>query len=176
MSGKWSPMLFSVLGLMVIAVVVFLFLFGGGDYFRARWKISRIASAEVRNSAWQEFVGNDVRNPYGGILAGAFFDRVWVWGESGLKGFPVDQYTIFSLYDGCNEGVLSELNAGLAGAIGRYVAKDVRDWGGKSMAGDYVRVFTTKSDIDNKNVVLKEVYTYNFWLFMPWGMEERCEK
>lgn len=157
-------------------IFVFLLFFGGKDFAKALWVISRTENEGEKVSVWREFAGNYPKGPYGGILAGSAFDRVWVWTGSGLKGFSVDEYSVYSWYDGCNSEVLELLNMGQAGVVPRYLATDISDWRQKAKAGDYVRVFTTQPKMDSKIGSLREIYAYNFWLFMPWGMEERCAK
>jgi hypothetical protein len=145
------------------------------NWVRAQAKIEQLPE-DKQAEAWRELEGDWPGEMYGGILAGSAFERIWVWGREGLKSFVVDEHSVYSWYDGCNEEVLEELSAGVAGAIARYVTADMTDWRGWAVTGDYVRVYVTLPGAGGNPGNIREIYTYNFWLFMPTGMEERCAK
>lgn len=145
------------------------------NWVRAKDKIEQLPE-EKRLKAWEDFEGYAPQKMYGGIFAGVALNRIWVWSREGLKSFPVDRYSTYSWYDGCNTEVLSELNEGVAGAIGRKVFTNISGWNKEIKAGDYVRIYLTTAEMGGTTGNLREIYGYNFWLFLPVGMEERCEK
>lgn len=163
---------------LVVLVVMGCGVYVGSGYHhwvQAQAKIERL-SEENQAQAWREFEGYDERRLYGGILAGSLGSRVWVWTRHGLKVFVTDEYSVYSWYDGCNEGVLAELNAGVAGAIGREILSEIAAWRTRARVGDYVRVYLATAEMGGTEGNLREMYTYNFWLFLPAGMEERCAR
>ena len=109
-------------------------------------------------------------------MAGNKFDRIWVWGTGGLRSFKTDEYSVYSRYDGCNPEILAKLNAGESGVIEREIDTDFYSWRQKAKTGDYVRVFVATPEMGGKEGNLREIYTYNFWLFLQRGMEVRCAK
>jgi hypothetical protein len=161
-----------------VAVLAGLGVYAGFNYQnwrRAEAKIAQLPGGK-QAEAWGELAGYDPARMAGGILAWAGLDRVWVWTRAGLKSFVTDEYSVYSWFDGCNERVLAELNAGVAGAIGREIETEMAKWRKKVKAGDYVRVYLTNAEMGGREGNLREVYAYNFWLFLPLGMEERCAK
>lgn len=146
---------------------------GGKYYIRARTVINQIPNTYEREKTWSEFKGY---GNYGGILAGSWLGRVWVWGTKGLRSFTVDENSVYSWYDGCNSRVLAQLNTGEVGVIEREIDTDLYNWRQKAKVGDYVRVFIATPEMGGEEGNLREIYTYNFWLFLQRGMEVRCAK
>ncbi|MDD2921341.1 MAG: hypothetical protein PHQ36_03570 [Anaerolineales bacterium] len=175
---KWVRIILLVVALLFISVGVCLYQFAGlRQYFKSLRIIYFSPTSEIRVSTWKEFIGPDTEWVYGGILAGSWFNRIWVWGGKGLQSFTVDENSVYSWYDGCNEAVLSQLNQGASGkVIGREIITDMNIWRERAKVGDYVRVNLTKPDTGGAIGNLREIYDYNFWLFMPSGMEARCAK
>ncbi len=155
------------------------------QYLRARVEIGRIAEEQTRREALEEFGWYAPGQSYGGILAGDFFGKVWVWGVKGLRSFAVDEYSVYSWYDGCSEEVLTRFKetdwetapSSLVGEIiRRELTTDIAAWLQRARVGDYVRVYLATPERGGWEGNLREIYAYNFWLFMSWGMEARCEK
>jgi hypothetical protein len=148
---------------------------GYGHWARAQARIAQLSESE-QGEAWRELEARDPLMMEGGILAWVGQERVWVWGRGGLKQYRVDEHSIYSWFDGCNAEVLEELNAGVAGAITRMLYSEIDDWRSVARAGDYVRVVLANERMGGTVGNLREIYDYNFWLFLPTGMEERCAK
>lgn len=145
-------------------------------YYRATKLIEALPVDQVRDNARTDFYGTDPDKVYGGIYAGSIMDRVWVWGKGGLRSFVVDNNSVYSWFDGCNDSVLAKLNAGVSGAINGDITTIFEDWKMKVSVGDYVKVYIAQENMGGKKGSLREIYAYNFWLFLPVGMEERCAK
>lgn len=141
-------------------------------WVRAQAKIGELG-AEQQDLAWRDFEGYAPGVMIGGILAGSVGDRIWVWNKLGVETLRVDENTVYSWFDGCSADVLAELNQGIVGAVRRYLITDMAAWRAKARVGDYVRAYITSEGAGGN---LRELYTYNFWLFLPAGMEERCAK
>ena len=60
--------------------------------------------------------------------------------------------------------------------IGREIITDFEIWRQRAKVGDYVRVNLTKPNAGGVVGNMREIYTYNFWLFMHDGAEARCAK
>ncbi len=168
--------------LLTVAGAWLYFETGLKQYLRTRAEIGRIAEEQTRREALEEFGWYAPGQLYGGMLAGEFFGRVWVWGVKGLRSFAVDEYSVYSRFDGCSPEVLKRLNeadweAGEARPgeiIRREMDTDLGAFLGKAKAGEYVRVYLAMPEMGGRAGRLRELYAYNFWLFMPWGMEARC--
>lgn len=165
-------------GIIVMSVALWQGYAGYHNYQRAMKTIEAITDPSEGEEAWREFGGYH-EAMYGGMLVGTLGRGVWVWGREGLRHYRIDPYTVFSAFDGCNPEILAHLEAGEAGAIERKVTTDIKEWRTRVRAGDYVRAYpTTQAHLsDSVGTVgnLREIYGYNFWLFMRWGMEERCQ-
>lgn len=150
---------------------------GYDDYHRALGVIDSIKNETEKEQVTKEFLGYEERM-YGGMLLATLPGHVWVMGRDGVRHFRTDMDSVYSSFDGCNEQVLSRLLSGEAGVIERAVTTKMHKWRESVKLGDYVRVYvTTEEQVeDARGVVgnMREIYGYNFWLFMRWGMEERC--
>lgn len=176
--SKWFWLIISFFLITVGCIGAYIYQFAGFRYFLKSLKIIQKSSTELeRISIWNEFKGPDPKWVYGGILAGSWMDRVWIWGARGIKSFSVDEYSVYSYFDGCNDKTMSLLSSGASGdVIEREIFTDLNTWRKKAIIGDYVRANLTRPDADGVVGNLRELYTYNFWLFMRAGMEERCAK
>ncbi len=180
---RWWVWLVITLDLIILFLVGMWFYSAVGlkQYIRARQAIARLADQQVKEIAFREFYWHKPGEVYGGILAGDFFGKVWVWGAKGLRSFAADEYSAYSWFDGCSPEVLKQLNEGnwefesdWGKLVKRETDTDFDFWRQKSKVGDYVRVYLATEEIGGKESNLREIYAYNFWLFMPWAMEERC--
>ena len=103
-----KKLIFVVVGLLLI-LFFYLLIFGGlRDYFTALRIIAASPSTEIKEGVRSQFAGS--ASGYGGILAGSWFNRVWVWGLGGLQSFVVDEHTLYSWFDGCNEDIKRRLD------------------------------------------------------------------
>jgi hypothetical protein len=100
---------------------------------------------------------------------------VWIWNAHGLKSFVVDEFTIYSLFDGCSDEVRTKLNMGING-ITRNMVTSFSDWKNGANAGDYVTVYIAKPENGGIEGNLREIYDYNFWLFLNNKIDIQCAK
>jgi hypothetical protein len=171
-----------ILGTVIVVVVfciggmLFLYNFAGlRQYMRANNLMNNMPPDE-KNKAQSEFFGTNQRGAQNGILAGSWMGRIWMWGVSGLQSFTIDEYSVFSFFDGCSDDKMERLNKGERDVITRAVYSDIDEWRGKSKIGDYVVVYVTKVENGGKVGNLREIYDYNFWLFLSNGIDNECAK
>ena len=105
---KWVRIfLISVIVLVVFAGIYFYLFVGLRHYIKSLWIIYQSSTAEIKVSSWNQFVGPDLEWGYGGILAGSMGNRIAVWGGKGLKTFTIDENSVYSWFDGCNDAVIA---------------------------------------------------------------------
>jgi len=162
--------------ILVLALGSCLYFYGGmKQYVRAVVVIKRMP-VEGQKVAWDEFSGTDPRGAQRGILAGSWMGKVWVWSTKGLKSYEVDEYTVYSLFNGCSDEVRAKLNRGEKNAIQKGIYRDFTMWQKQAKVGDYVAVYTAKPENGGVEGNLREIYDYNFWLFMHTGIDLECTK
>jgi hypothetical protein len=137
------------------------------EYVRVLRYIAQIDTV-VRPATAEKFDGRSADSVYGGILAGIYFDQIWLWSSEGLKHYPLtdggSSYTYFSMCYEENRAKLAQGDVNLA--IRRLnTTADQRIWRGKS--GDYVRV-----ELDGEEV--REVHGFDWWVFAQQPMREVC--
>ena len=178
MKSVWKWIWVAIVIVFFIGGVGLLYQFAGlGYYLKALRVIYQAPTVQIKQETWNQFKGPDPKWVYGGILAGSWFDKIWVWGSQGLRVFTVDQYSIYSWFDGCDPEIMARLDAGASGAIiHRDIDTDINVWRGKARVGDYVRANLTPPGFSGVVGNLRELYDYNFWLFVQSGMEARCAK
>lgn len=168
-----------IVGVVVFALVLMSYSFyqlsGLKQYVKAVQKIDLLDSQDNQR-AREEFYGTDLRGVQRGIFIGYGYERVWVWSNNFVKSFKVDKDSFYSWFDGCNDESRALLNSGKANVIKQVVYKDVQPWLEKVKMGDYVAVFPTQYDQGGQVGNLREVYAYNFWLFLGKGIDEECAK
>lgn len=174
---RWIGILIGFGLIIMLGGIGYLYQFGGlRQYIRARSVINNMPT-EDKQYAWEKFSGTDPRGAERGILAGSGLGRVWVWSSSGLKSFIVDEYSIYSWFDACREDVKEKLRAGEGGSvIEQVIDTDLNSWREKAKVGDYVAVYPTQAEQGGTIGNLREIYTYNFWLFMKAGIDTQCGK
>lgn len=161
---------------MFVGSVVWLYHSTGlKHYVRAISLINKMPE-EARQNSWGDFTGTDQRGAKRGILAGAWIGRVWVWTTDGLKSFAIDENSIFSHFDGCRAEVRAKLNQGRKYAIEQEIYNNIKEWRGKAKAGDYVAVYVASAENGGTAGNLREIYDYNFWLFMNTEIDKECAK
>lgn len=160
---------------ILIFLGVFLYQFAGLKYYlRAANYINDLPKVEDRNKAWSDFVGVVSTDFYSGLYAGNFFDRVWVWGKTGLRSFKTTSYSTYTYFDGCTDKFLhpEKYNWELP-VLGKDVTFKKSQWLGKVRLGDLVVVTIGKNEIKGS---LKEIYTYNYWPFLYTDQKIQCAK
>jgi hypothetical protein len=176
--GRYAFILVIILIVTLLGGVISWGYSGYQSYHRAHQTIEALADGGEREAAWEEFGGYG-KHMYGGILIGTLSNNIWVWGRAGLRHYKSDTQTVYSAFDGCSPEILSRLKSGEAGAVAREVTTHLAEWRGRVQAGDYVRAYPTQAeqltDATGTHGTLREIYGYNFWLFMHSGMEERCQ-
>jgi len=169
--------------ILVVSVVVlvggaagYMYERGGLKEYNKAVKVINTMPEEDRDKSWGEFAGVDQRGGERGILAGAWMGRVWVWQASGLKAYKVDKDTMYSVFDGCREDVREKMNKGVGNVIQREIFNDVQEWKKRTKTGNYVAVYVALPGNGGVEGNLREMYDYNFWLFMNTGIDRECEK
>lgn len=161
---------------IVLVVLGYLFIFRGlGAYVRMNIAANRLPEKE-RQLAINELRGTNGRGAESGAYAGVWLDRVWVWTKDGLKSYLTDKYSVFSIFDGCSDDVRKAVRMGTKDAIRRTLFSDFGDWTMQAGIGEYVVVYRTKPDQGGTPGFLREIYLYNFWEFLPRGIDIQCAK
>ncbi len=70
------------------------------EYVEARRYITGLPEGE-RVEVETTFYGSDVDYIHGGILAGIVGNKLWLWGEGGLRAFELPAGTIYSYHSLC---------------------------------------------------------------------------
>ncbi len=172
---KWFVGILVLLFTIGIGVTFYLYQYGGlKQYIRAISLINKMPEEEKKKS-WDQLNGTDPRGVERGILAGSWLGRVWIWRVKGIRSYGVDEYSVYSLFDGCSDDIRVKLNKG-ENAISKVLYSDFESWDARAKAGDYVAVYTTKPEQGGIVGNMREIYTYNFWLFMRKGIDSECAK
>jgi len=107
-----------VVGIVVIVLVLFAGTFtwlyskvGLKEYIGATIAIKNLPEDKI-DKAKDDFLSPFDANLYGGILAGFWGGKVWVWGKSGLKPFVTDQYSVYSFFSVCKPGLFQNMKDG----------------------------------------------------------------
>ena len=172
-----SLSIFLVLFLVVVLTVFIYLLTMGGlkEYVRAIVLINKMDDAK-KSEVWSEFSGTDARGAERGLLAGTWLDRVWVWTSTGIKSYKTDMFSVYSLFDGCSDKVIISRKNGERNAIRKSLYTDLSLAFNYASPGDYVVIYVGKPANDGEMGVLREMYIYNFWLFMNDKMDIECGK
>lgn len=161
---------------LVIGAGIYLYGFAGlGEYLRMNSAVNKLPEEQKINVVAQ-VRGINERGGESGILAGNWKGKVWVWRVGGLKAYTVDEFSIYSIFDGCREDIRARLNKGASDAIERQVVTSFDDWRAKAKAGEYMVVYPTVPDQGGVVGNLREIYIYNFWDFLPRGIDIKCAK
>ena len=172
---KWALGFVVLILAAVLSVSFYLYNFGGlKQYMRAITLINKMPE-EYKEIAKNELRDKDKSGGERGILAGSWIGRVWIWNAHGLKSFAVDEFTIYSLFNGCSDEVRAKLNKGING-ITRTMVTSFSDWKNSVNAGDYVTVYIAKPENGGIEGNIREIYDYNFWLFLNNGIDIQCAK
>ncbi len=116
------------------------------------------------------YSGRAEDNVYGGILAGIYFNQLWLWSNDGLRHYPLtvggSSYTYFSMCSDENKAKIAQGDTKLN--IKREPITGEREaWSGKR--GDYVRV-----EIDGAEV--REAHGFDWWVFAQLPTKELCRE
>lgn len=173
---RWILGIVSVVLVLLLSLAGNLYFYGGlKQYVRATSVINNLPE-EDKNLGWQDLKLTDAREGRGGILAGTWFGKVWTWSADGLQAYAVDDYSIYSFFDGCSDEPRSRLKRGERNAITRSIYKLMDDWRTVVKPGDYVVVYLAQPEEGWVTGNLREIYGYNFWLFLKRGIDIQCAK
>lgn len=166
---KWI-IIFVICELILIGVVV-LYQYAGLKYYvKAVNFIHRLNGAE-KNQVSEEFSGIS-KGLYSGILAGVWKGKltgIWIWSRYGLRFFRTDQYSIYSFYDGCIAPIIDK-------KIPRLISFNIEEWASLVKVGDFIEIMVANKENGGTIGNLREVWGYNFWIFMHKTMDQSCIK
>jgi hypothetical protein len=175
--NKWLVgILIGVLGFLVVGLGWVYTLGGLGYYIKVVSRINKLPE-EKRVLIRAGFDGTNDERVYSGVLAGLWNKRVWVWGKGGIKSFKPDANSIYSFADGC-----SDLKVRLPGGgkrtynVERKNYTDWEEWGKLVKPGDYVTIIRSMEGSGGEVGNLREIWVYNWWIFMQEDMQTACEK
>jgi len=173
---KWVVGIVVVVLALILSLSFYLYKFGGlREYIRTITVINSL-SDEEKKLATSEMTGTDLRGAERGILAGSWFGRVWMWNSYGLRSFVVDEFSVYSIFDGCSDDARDRLKMGLKNAINTEISTSYTRWKERAKTGDFVTVYVALPESGGTLGNLREIYSYNFWLFLPVGIDAQCAK
>lgn len=165
---KWI-IRFVVIGILIITGGLgWLYQYGGLRYYLKATNYINSLEGEEWEEAYKSFyIGEGDTSLYPGILAGVWLNKVWVWGQKGLKYFNIHN-TVYSYTDGCSVRGQIERE--------REIITDFNIWKSKVRQGDVVLAKLAKETNGETLNYLAEVYSFNWWFFMGQDMETECAK
>lgn len=145
-------------------------------YRRIQSAIRELPTSE-QDRARREFDGQASSDVVAGLLVGNWFEKLVIFNSRGLHLVDTNGETIYSLFDGCQEETVALLRKGESDGleIPRYVTADYREWKSLTQSGEYVLIYHPAKQ-DNGRMLAREVNYYNFWVFLPRGIERQCAK
>ena len=166
-----------VVGLILVLFtgVELLYQFGGLKYYLQAIVYVNNLPEQTKKIVSDEFYGTDP-NIYTGILAGVWGGKIWVWGRSGLKYFNTDKDSTYSFTNGCTRDVLHPADTTKTFKIERQVYFDISEWEAEVKPGNFVAVLIADKNSGGILGNLREVYAYNWWIFMQKDMQTECVK
>lgn len=150
-----------LVGLAIVAGMGIYLGLGLDEYVKARRYLAELAEGE-RVEAETTFYGSDVGNIYGGILAGIAGNRLWLWGEGGLRTFVLPVGTVYSYHSLCtveNRERIAQGDFGIRPIKGVYW--ELAPWRERVGSGQYVGVETAGEG----SRLAREVHGYDWWAF-----------
>ena len=163
--------------IVIVAAIFWLFQFEGLKYYlKAVYSINQL-TAEEKVEAKERFYGPGEKGYYTGILARVNtkdFGSVWIWTHGLPRYFTADEYSVFSFFNFCNDFALETLDRETAAPVYRDVYTDVKVWAEKVKRGDFVNVQIAGEGHGGNPGKLREIYVYDWWVFMPIKTEELC--
>lgn len=165
-----------VLLLIMVSLSVYLYIFGGyKQYLRSQQVIGQMSNDDQKY-ARDVLDGTDARQVERGIVAGTWLGRVWVWRLGKLVSYTVDDFTVYSHFNGCSEEIRAKLKRGESNTIVRSVYDNIGEWSDQVTPGDYIAIFKAQEKDGFIVGNVREIFNYNFWLFMNEGIDKQCAK
>jgi hypothetical protein len=171
-----------VLGLIITSILVgvgFLVERSGlRRYVNALMIVNSFKTVEQRKKGKIDFFANDKSFTYGGILAGTWQGKIGVWGQSGLKLFTTDQYSVIDYFDGCSASIIDKIASEeiKTPSESLFFNFNTDKWQKIVKAGDYVVVQTTIKGQGGTVGNLRQMYEYNYWPFIQKDIKTECAR
>lgn len=137
--------------------------------------VQSFPDAQLKAQAINDFYG--ASGEYKGVLAGVDSlngGGVWVWRNYLPERFPVDQYTVYSLFNGCANLSPAPVKSGETKQINQYNTQNVREWLAKVKPGQFVELIFTQAGQGTTVGVVREVRVYSWQVFLPISLEDQC--
>ena len=169
--------IFSVfLSFSFIFTFIYLFYFFGlRDYINVIASIDKLGLDDKKSAQSQFFISDDGVK-YSGTLAHVSNNRIWVWTNYKLKSFKVDQYSVYSFYSACSAIQGEDFSTQGKFSVSRSVDSKISDWKKKTKVGNYINLWLTTKEKGGTVGNLREIYGYDWWVFMPTDIKKQCEK
>ena len=166
-----------ILVLLILVSGYFYFFSGLQEYVAAVIMVRRLPQTQA-TQVWTNYFATTDRNFYSGILGGVWQDRIWLWGDRGLRGFKRDSNTVYTFYSACTQDILAKgvvekrkLN------IEPTISTDFAAWRSKIKRGDYITIALTREGGIGTPGNAREVYSYDWWIFIPnLNLQKSCLK
>jgi hypothetical protein len=167
-----------VVSLMLVAfgLAVFGCYYSGfGHWVRVNLVIGAIQNEKNRQRAWEIF-NNEREGWVSGIYAGAYANKIGIWGRTGLSILTTDQYSVYRYIDGCSLLAHKTLETGGNG-LDETLFFEMSGWKKRIKTGDYVTVMTTfKPAQGGTSGNARGIYTHNYWSFFEGENRTQCAK
>jgi hypothetical protein len=172
--NRWGIVL--VVVLFVLSGMFWVYQYWGGKYIiRVNRQIS-VLDEQGKSNARTKLYGEPQENQYSGILMKIVKGKyvgVWVWGGKGPRYFRGDEFGVYTFFDGCTQEILHPEFTGQPVSVGHNVTDGVL-WSESARVGDFVKILITEEGKGGTVGNLREIYTYNWWSFLPGSMEQLC--
>jgi hypothetical protein len=170
--------------LMVGAGAVILVILGGllaGLYSAAGLREYLTAIVEMRRlpaeqaaAARDNFFTLGEPDLYGGILAGFWQGKIWIWGRQGLRAFQPDGDSVYSFFSACRPEILAQAGQGRPVAVGRSIDTEMAQWRARVKTGNYVTAALAAAGSGGVRGHLREIYGYDWQVFIPGVLQKQC--
>ena len=168
--GKWF---YGIITLLLVFFLVFfgIYQFGGLRFYINAMTYINDLDGEVKLQAKQDFQGKYSENVFRGILGGRWKNRILVWTMSGPKIFATDEFSVYSFYDICDDTNSNDLVD-----VNTSISTNINEWIKQVKSGDYVIIQISQTENGGVLGNLREIYTYNWWGFLPIDAWKQCTK
>jgi hypothetical protein len=168
-----------------LIIITFLFLglagLGAGFYLnKGLYEYSKaliviqLLSKEQKQKAAAEFFDLETPTLYSGMLTKIGKNAVGLWGKKGPRVFETDENSVYSFFSICES--LSPTREAGSLPILKETYFSLEEWSAKARVGDFATVLPSYDDSRK----LREIYSYDWWAFVPQAgadnLKKQCER
>lgn len=164
--------------IVLVLIVICLFFFywlGGFSYIRALTLVYR-NPLNIRQDIKTALFASDNDNTYGGIFASVLGNRVWIWGQGGIRSFKTDENSVYVYNDACGGEIRKKILERQRTLPIDRAYQSIDDWNAYMKSGDYVVVQISIKEQGGEVGNLREAHAYNYWPFLRGDINTLCAK